>query len=217
MGMTAVSFVEEMRSAPLHRSPREHLLAFAVGLALLGVSWLYLAITHRALEPWERDLFTAVNDLPNGLRPLLWPPMQLGNFWIWVLAVPVLYAVYQRPAPWVAVALASVSAWGLAKIIKQLADRGRPAAFIEGVHLRESGIHGLGYVSGHVALAAAFAAALSPWLPRPARVVAWVLVGAVGFARLYFGAHLPLDVVGGLGIGITCGAIASLIVGTPVR
>ena len=84
MEMTAVSFVEEMRTAPLHRSPREHLLAFAVGLVLLALSWLYLAITHRALEPWERDLFTAVklplillltatgNALLNGiLAPLL--------------------------------------------------------------------------------------------------------------------------------------------------
>lgn len=212
-----MTMLAEVRTAPLHRSPSDHLLAFGVGLALLGVAWLYLALTHRALEPWERDLFTAVNDLPDRIRPVLWPPMQLGNFWVWVLAMPILYAVYHRPAPAVAVALASVSAWGLAKVIKQLADRGRPAVFIDGVNLRESGIHGLGFVSGHVALAAAFAAALSPWLPRPARIVAWVLVGVVGFARVYFGAHLPLDVVGGLGIGITCGAIASVIVGTPVR
>jgi undecaprenyl-diphosphatase len=212
-----MTMLEEMRTAPLHRSPADHLVAFGVGLALLAAAWVYIALTHRALEPWERDLFTAVNNLSDRIRPVLWPPMQLGNFWIWVLAMPVLYAVYRRPAPAIAVALASVSAWGLAKVIKQLADRGRPAVFIEGVHLRESGIHGLGFVSGHVALAAAFAAALSPWLPRPARIVAWVLVGIVGFARIYFGAHLPLDVVGGLGIGITCGAIASVIVGTPVR
>jgi len=174
-----MTMLEEMRTAPLHRSPADHLVAFGVGLALLAAAWVYIALTHRALEPWERDLFTAVNNLSDRIRPVLWPPMQLGNFWIWVLAMPVLYAVYRRPAPAIAVALASVSAWGLAKVIKQLADRGRPAVFIEGVHLRESGIHGLGFVSGHVALAAAFAAALSPWLPRPARIVAWVLVGIV--------------------------------------
>jgi undecaprenyl-diphosphatase len=212
-----MALLDEMRTAPLQRSLADHLLALGLGLTLLGVAWLYIAITHRSLEPWEREMFNAVNRLPDGLRPVLWPPMQLGNFWIWLVAVPVLYGVFHRPAPAIAVALASVTAWALAKVIKELAGRGRPAVFLDGVHLRESGIHGLGFVSGHVALAAAFAAALSPWLPRPARIVAWTLVGVVGFARIYFGAHLPLDVVGGLGIGLTCGALASLIVGTPVR
>ena len=82
--------VDEMRTAPLHRGLRDHLLALGVGLALLAVSWLYLAWTHRGLEPWERDLFTAVNDLSDAFRPVLWPPMQLGNFWVWIVAVPIL-------------------------------------------------------------------------------------------------------------------------------
>jgi undecaprenyl-diphosphatase len=37
--------------------------------------------------------------------------------------------------------------------------------------------------------------------------------GAVttGVARMYVGAHLPLDVVGGLGVGLACGGLAALV------
>ena len=46
-------------------------------------------------------------------------------------------------------------------------------------------------------------------------VAAWVVVGIVGFARRYFGAHLPLDVVGGIGAGLVCGVVAGALVGIP--
>jgi undecaprenyl-diphosphatase len=35
----------------------------------------------------------------------------------------------------------------------------------------------------------------------------------VGVARIYYGAHLPLDVLGGAGLGILCGLVASVAFG----
>ena len=76
---------------------------------------------------------------------------------------------------------------------------------------------GFGYVSAHTAVAVALAATLAPSFPRAARVVAVVLAALVGFARIYAGAHLPLDVVGGAGLGLVCGTLARLVFGVRYR
>jgi undecaprenyl-diphosphatase len=103
----------------------------------------------------------------------------------------------------------------LAKVVKRIVERGRPADLLAGAVVRERGIHGQGFASGHAAVAAAIATALTPWMALPLIVVAWLLVLVVAYARVYYGAHLPLDVVGGVGVGLLCGAIASAIVGVP--
>jgi undecaprenyl-diphosphatase len=38
----------------------------------------------------------------------------------------------------------------------------------------------------------------------------------VAFGRLYVGAHLPLDLIGGAALGVAAGSAANLIVGVPV-
>jgi undecaprenyl-diphosphatase len=207
--------LEALRAAPLHRVPRAHLTVAAIGIGLVAVTWLLLERATRRVPGWEATLFERINELPGVLRVPLWPVMQLGNFWTWIVAVPILIAVYRRPAPAVAVAISGMCAWVLAKVVKSFVERGRPAQLLDEVVVRESGIHGQGFVSGHAAVAAALAAAITPWLPRPVAVVAWVLVVLVAVARVYFGAHLPLDVIGGIGLGLVCGAIAGAIVGIP--
>lgn len=71
------------------------------------------------------------------------------------------------------------------------------------------------YPSGHTAIAAALAAAAAPFLPRNARRGAWAVVAVIGVGRLYLGAHLPLDVIGGAGLGWALGATIHLVLGAP--
>jgi undecaprenyl-diphosphatase len=101
----------------------------------------------------------------------------------------------------------------LAKIVKGEFGRGRPAALLGDVTVRGDPGLGFGFVSGHTAVAFALAAVAAPHLGRRGRLVAWALAALVGLARMYVGVHLPLDVLGGAGLGLTVGAIVSLLVG----
>jgi membrane-associated phospholipid phosphatase len=204
-----------LRTAPLQRDVRSMLVVAGCGAALLAASWAVLGAVSGGVPGWEASWFHHVNALTDGLRAPLWPVMQLGNFDAWVVVAALSWIVYRRPAPALSVAAAGFGAWLLAKAVKMIADRGRPAVLLSDVVVREHGIHGKGYVSGHTAVAAAIVAALAWWLPRPLLFVAAILVAIVGFARVYYGAHLPLDVVGGAGVGIVCGALAAFTIGTP--
>ena len=57
-------------------------------------------------------------------------------------------------------------------------------------------------------VAFALAAVLAPSLPRAWRAVFIALAVTVAFGRVYAGVHLPLDVVGGAGLGLLCGTLA---------
>ncbi len=64
-------------------------------------------------------------------------------------------------------------------------------------------------------LIAALAMIVVPYLPGRWRIVPWIVVALVGFIRIDVGAHNPLDVVGGVGLGVAIGGALNLMVGVP--
>jgi undecaprenyl-diphosphatase len=75
--------------------------------------------------------------------------------------------------------------------------------------------HGLGFVSGHTAVATALAAIAWPYLGRRWRAVVVIAAVLVALARVYVGAHLPLDVLGGAALGLAVAGLVRLILGRP--
>jgi undecaprenyl-diphosphatase len=187
-----------------------------VGALALAGGWA-IAAEATQVPSWEEAVTLGINGAPDLLRYPLWPVMQLGNFWM-VAALPAgLYAVTRSGRAAAAGALATGSAWGLAKVVKEQVGRGRPADFFDDTVVREAGVTGLGYVSGHAAVAFAAATVVAHYVPRRWKWVPFSLAAITGLARIHYGAHFALDVIGGAGLGIACGAIALLVVARPDR
>jgi membrane-associated phospholipid phosphatase len=148
----------------------------------------------------EQAAFRAVNDVSWVSVTPVWMVMQLGS----LLAVPALAGVaalarrYRLAAQ---LAASGVLAYLLAPPVKAIMERGRPSALLADVVVRDAS-EGLGFVSGHTAVAVALAVAAVPFLGWRGRAVVLALAGAVAVARVYVGAHLPLDVVGGAALGV---------------
>jgi glycosyltransferase 2 family protein len=176
------------------------------GALLLASSWGIVAFA-KTVPAWEARLFDAVNGLPGGLWPVVWLPMQSGSFVGMFVVVAATFVVSRQPRLALAALVAGQAAFWTTKVVKSTVSRGRPSALLTDVHLRERAT-GLGYVSGHTAVAFALLAVLGPSLPQRWRPVAVAIALTVAFARVYGGAHLPLDVVGGAGLGILCGTLS---------
>jgi undecaprenyl-diphosphatase len=186
----------------------------AVRIGAAGVAFIGSAVhARRGLPEWERRIYRSVNDAPAGLAPAAWLPMQAGS-----LTAPFALAgwSYWRTRdldPAVAYAASGLTTWLVAKGVKKLVGRGRPYDHDPTTNLRlaTKTDGSLGYVSGHAAVASTLATVIGS--DRSPIVVAGLQAFAllVGVTRIYAGAHLPLDVVGGAGLGILLGEATNCI------
>jgi membrane-associated phospholipid phosphatase len=169
------------------------------GLAVLGGT--LLPIERDRVGRREQRTFHVLNGLPDQLYGPAWPVMQLGALAAAPATAAVAAAAGNRP---LAARLCTVGtgAWVLAKVVKRVVRRGRPVSLLTGVRTRGQEASGLGYLSGHAAVATALTAAAFPHLGTRGRRVTLGLAAVVGLSRIYVGAHLPLDVAGGAALGL---------------
>jgi undecaprenyl-diphosphatase len=186
------------------------LIAGGAGLLVLAA----LPVHRHSVSGAEAAVFHVLNGTTVLPFVVVWPVMQLGN----ALVVPASAAVAAAFRRWWLAAelvLAGASTYLLAKVVKRIVPRGRPHGLVSDVVIRGAEAHGLGFISGHAATLSALATVAWPWLGRSGRIAVVVLVVFVCLARVYVGAHLPLDVIGGAGLGIAVGGGVRLLMGRP--
>jgi membrane-associated phospholipid phosphatase len=192
-----------------------HLLykGHGVALAELAIGTVTLlkaaALAREPPSPTEARIFRLANSLPTRGYLLAWMPMQYGTFG----AVPVAASfalARRRPRLALAIGAGGVAAWLLAKGVKSIVGRGRPASVLQGVVRRGAEKGDLGFPSGHAAVSAALTVTSWPYVSDRWRGPLAALSGFVPIARMYVGVHLPLDVVGGSALGLAIGGAINL-------
>jgi undecaprenyl-diphosphatase len=184
------------------------------GLLVLGLGML--VVRDGTVSDGEEAVFHAINDLPEFLYPVLWPFQQLGALVIGPI-VAVIAMVFRRFRLALVLLLATALKLVTERVVKAQVTRRRPETSIEAdIHRRgDVSTSGESFVSGHALLVTALATVITPYLPGRWKVVPWICVGTVLFARVYVGAHNPLDVICGAALGLAVGSALNLLFGVP--
>lgn len=193
-------------------------VAALVGAVIVGLS---VAGAWRPEIPApERTVFRAINGLPGWLYWPLWAPMQLGNLVVGALVGLLVAAVGRDVRLALAVVLATLLKLVAERLLRRwmhahLDVRQRPGTSQPGAIRRGADVPGSGpsFPSGHVVLVAAVGAVVAVDLPAVAVWVPFALALLVAFGRVYVGAHNPLDVTAGLGLGLVVGGLLAIPLG----
>jgi undecaprenyl-diphosphatase len=118
---------------------------------------------------------------------------------VWLAIALVLALLWRRPSIFVLVLAADAIADLLSALLKAAIPRARPdVSHLVTMPTSHS------FPSGHAATSFACATVLGAVAPRY-RLAFLVLAAAIAYSRLYNGVHYPLDVLGGVVLGVLVG------------
>ncbi len=202
----------EQPAPPSNRRPW-YIALLVAGVVLLGVSTA-LVLTGR-LDGLELKVFNLINhvSLPDWVANQVAKPLSNAVWGMVGLVVVLLAFPKYRLLSWQYV-VAGGSAYAAVFVLEQLVDRARPVGLASYEVISRATQSGAGFPSGHVAVLTAIGLTVWPLVSWPWRIFILLLIGAEAWARVFLGVHAPLDIVGGLAVGMVVVGVIHL---TPAK
>ncbi len=180
-------------------------------VVLLGVGLVVLVasaalVLNRRLDGWELHVFRSINNWPESLYyPFVAATILPQSLWIAVISVIGAFLAKTYRLAWQLAASIFIG-YAMTFALKHFIGRARPFDLVGDVHQRISE-SGMGFTSGHAMIITIIALSVWPYLPKGWRWLVLVLIPAMALSRVYLGVHSPLDVVGGVAVGVISVAI----------
>ena len=187
----------------------------AVGAGAIVVAGCGVIVADGTVGPAEESVFHAINGLPDWLQGPMWVFQFIGLLLIPLVVAVGAWLLHRRRLALALVLAVPAKLLFERLVVKQLVERERPGTTVADAILRDASPTGLSFPSGHAVIAFAIAGLLAPYLSRRWTVAVYTLAALNAFARIYLGAHNPLDVVAGAALGIAIAGALNLTLGVP--
>jgi undecaprenyl-diphosphatase len=159
---------------------------------------------RQTFDVWEVRAILYIYNATASSVPTFYLLTQLGSLWM-VLVVALFVVMKNRHKLALELLISGFTAYGVAVVMKGVVNRPRPSGLVHGVMPRIEEAVGLGFPSGHSAVAAALATTCWFMVPKRHRFILVIWVVLVAFSRIALGLHAPLDIIGGIAIGVGTG------------
>ena len=173
-----------------------------------------LLVHYLKISATEINFFKFINHLPFELGYVVKYFMYLGTYQGAILIMLIALIIKKRHLFYLLLTSSALT-WLISDVVKLVVDRVRPSAILHDIITREVNIASYGFPSGHTAMITALTVVIWPYANRKYRRLLILPPILMALARMYVGVHLPLDVVGGLFLGLIIGYFTRLLLGMP--
>jgi undecaprenyl-diphosphatase len=187
----------------------------AVGAGAVVVAGCARIVADGTVGSVEESVFHAINGLPDWLQGPMWVFQFIGLLLIPLVIAAGAWAFSRRRLAIMLVLAVPAKLVFERLVVKQVVERERPGTTVVDAVLRDASASGLSFPSGHAVIAFAIAGLLAPYLSRRWTVAVYTLAALNAFARIYLGAHNPLDVIAGAALGIAIAGAFNFAAGVP--
>ena len=175
---------------------------------LAATTVLFVAIVFTFAIPvsgsFEAQITNAIYNWPIGLKPWFFAITQFGSGWSVAAVVLALWMLRHRILAYTVV-VSSLATFAIVELLKTLIERPRPPQVFSQIVSRDTMAIGYGFPSGHAAMATLLAVLLWGVTPKKFQWLLPFIAGLVCLSRIYLGVHSPLDIIGGICVGLIIG------------